>query len=426
MPSAYKTPAAQWPFLVRALETLLAIACLSIFSEGFSKLIDPSAPAFNPDGSALGRALFFPAYLIGIIGLAVNWERALAAVIRMPFLCAIIVLVFASTLWSVMPDLTFRRAVALLMTTIFGIYLAVRFEWRRLVEIIAATYLLLGLLSVILALVFPSMGIMTNMHAGAWSGLFVEKNALGGHMARGLAFGFMAVFVVPKRAWIWVPMCVLLVALVVLSTSKTALVGLVLVLGIIFSSAGITRHPAIAAIGIWGLLTLVGITLAVSVLMPDLLFGLIGRDPTLTGRTEIWAALQQYIQARPLLGYGYGGFWFQPLGPAFLVRELLEWRVPNAHNGWLETQLALGLIGLAIMAAAFAQTLSQSITHALRWPIGPCMIAYLAAYGLFSVSESMVLQHNNLTWVLFVVIATKVALPSGARQAPVQVTRDVP
>jgi exopolysaccharide production protein ExoQ len=409
--STHEAPAAQWPFFVRAIEVLLAIFCLSIFSEGFAKLIDPSVTSFNPDGSALGRALFFPAYVVGIIGLAANWERALAAAIRMPFLCAIIALVFASTFWSVMPDLTIRRAVALLMTTFFAIYLAVRFEWRRLVEIIAATYLLLAMLSVVLALVFPSLGVMNNAHAGAWSGLFVEKNALGGHMARGLAFGLMALFLVPKRAFIWAPMCLLLIGLVLLSTSKTALIGMLLVLGIIFSSAGLTRHPAIAALGIWGCLTLAGVILAISILMPELLFGLIGRDATLTGRTEIWAALQQYLQARPLFGYGYGGFWIQPLGPAFLVRELLEWKVPNAHNGWLETQLALGVVGLAVMAAAFAQTLAQSLSFAMRWPVGPCMIAYLAAYALFSVSESMVLQHNNLTWILFVVIATKVALP---------------
>ena len=71
--------------------------------------------------------------------------------------------------------------------------------------------------------------------------------------------------------------------------------------------------------------------LAVGV-FPEEMFGLIGKDPTLTGRTDIWVLLIESIKERWTLGYGYGAYWQEELGPSFAVRNALEWGVPTAHN----------------------------------------------------------------------------------------------
>jgi len=67
--------------------------------------------------------------------------------------------------------------------------------------------------------------------------------------------------------------------------------------------------------------------------------GLFNRTETLTGRTEIWKSLVPYAKKNILLGYGYGGFWTTSL------RNLIA---SHAHNGYLDTILDLGLIGLII------------------------------------------------------------------------------
>ena len=41
-----------------------------------------------------------------------------------------------------------------------------------------------------------------------------------------------------------------------------------------------------------------------SVLLPA-----VGKDPTLSERTVIWAAVWTTITKQPILGYGYGAFW---------------------------------------------------------------------------------------------------------------------
>src|SRR5439155_9069149 len=72
----------------------------------------------------------------------------------------------------------------------------------------------------------------------------------------------------------------------------------------------------------------------------------VGRDPTLTGRTNIWNAVLS-THTNPILGTGYESFW--------LGRRLNEvWRqagagINEAHNGYLEVYLNLGLIGLFLL-----------------------------------------------------------------------------
>lgn len=72
-----------------------------------------------------------------------------------------------------------------------------------------------------------------------------------------------------------------------------------------------------------------------------------GRDPTLTGRTDLWSELL-IIDINPLLGTGFEGFW---LGErAANLWGKYWWRPTQAHNGYLELYLNLGLIGLGLLA----------------------------------------------------------------------------
>jgi O-antigen ligase len=75
------------------------------------------------------------------------------------------------------------------------------------------------------------------------------------------------------------------------------------------------------------------------------LAGMVGRDPTLTGRTDLWKYLLS-MHTNPLLGTGYESFW---LGPRleFVWRKF--WLFNEAHNGYLDIYLNLGLMGLFLL-----------------------------------------------------------------------------
>ena len=74
--------------------------------------------------------------------------------------------------------------------------------------------------------------------------------------------------------------------------------------------------------------------------------GLLGRDVTLTGRTDIWEAALK-LPTNPLLGNGFASTWLTHEGAALAV----ELNIPHAHNGYLETFLQSGFIGVILLLA---------------------------------------------------------------------------
>jgi len=104
-----------------------------------------------------------------------------------------------------------------------------------------------------------------------------------------------------------------------------------------------------------------------------------------------------------------------PLGPSYATRSLLEWGVPSAHNGWVEIWLHGG-IGLVITFTLHVIMVLIGLVGSLRKGGRECywIIMSVVAFLGFSLSESAILQQNDLTWVLFV--AGTVKLLAGERQ----------
>lgn len=71
-----------------------------------------------------------------------------------------------------------------------------------------------------------------------------------------------------------------------------------------------------------------------------------GRDPTLTDRTKIWAIVLS-MGTNPVIGTGYESFWLGPRLVYFWTRGL--GRINEAHNGYLEVYLQLGMVGVALL-----------------------------------------------------------------------------
>jgi len=81
------------------------------------------------------------------------------------------------------------------------------------------------------------------------------------------------------------------------------------------------------------------------------LTGAVGRDSTLTGRTQLWAQLLD-MSVSPWFGEGYESFW---LGNRLQVlQETGDENVHQAHNGYLQVYLDLGLVGVGVLAFVMA------------------------------------------------------------------------
>jgi O-antigen ligase len=407
-PSAVAAPAlARW-------EPIAAALCLAQFSEPFFAAVAQSQGLAEAPGYA--RVAFLPVYAFLAWAIWRDRAQALAAARATPLLMTLLALAFVSTFWSIDSGATLRRSVWLALTMGFGLYLAWRYKWKELVCVIAAAFGVLVLGSLALGLAAPSIGRMSLEHPGAWSGLWTHKNTLGGVMALGAAVSASAAMLDPARRLPWICSALGAFALVLLSTSKTALLASLLGLAVI-AGALIMRRGLLATI-LLSASVLVVLILGASIMLiaPELIVAALGRDVTLTGRTDIWEASARFVEARPWLGFGYYAFWLPENGPAYWVREAVAWQVASAHSSWLELALGLGRVGVIIFALQLLATLKRGAGAVFDASAGFWAPAFLAAFALYTLSESHALQANNVFWTIYVAVATRLALDARERK----------
>lgn len=389
------------------LELGLLFVLLILFSEGvLPRLV---AAGQSADGSPILRLLWLPVYGIVFLALIWKWKAAAITAMRMPFLIAVTTLAAFSFLWSIDPGVSQRRGIAIAMTTGAGLFMAARYDWKTILRVLGAVWITVAVLGFLTALINPGFGVMYEIHVGAWKGLYYEKNQMGGHMARA-AFLCGFLYLMDSRArrfWgFGIAICSLMV---LLSTSKTSLIALLLGFGILFVAAWMKRGLRTGLTTTWLGVIVVGVFTGVMVFAPEIIFTALGRDPSLTGRTDIWGALIEKIDERPMLGYGYGVFWGENSLPAYWVREAVEWDAPTAHNGWLEVALATGLIGLSLLCLDFLLTVARAARSSIDTWTGVFALGVCAQFLLFSLSESISLQQNSITWLTYVAVAAKLA-----------------
>ena len=271
----------------------------------------------------LARTSWFPIYALVLAMVLRTFPQFFRLTMFSPLLILCVAWCGLTMFWSVEHGITMRRSVALMVTTMAGLVLASRFTWEEMVQRIAFVFLILGLITIFVVLTNPARGIMHEIHEGAWRGPWVEKNYLGGMMTKGLIAAMCAFAMRPARWWLWLPTTALCLLLVIMSTSKTALLISLMSIGIfialrIFRRLPILRAPLVYFI----ILTVAGLATFITV-APEVAFGLIGKDPTFTGRTDIWTWLTASIEQNWLLGCGYGAYWVDPLGSSYWVRTAL-------------------------------------------------------------------------------------------------------
>jgi O-antigen ligase len=139
---------------------------------------------------------------------------------------------------------------------------------------------------------------------------------------------------------------------------------------------------------------------------PDAFAGQLGKDRTLTGRTDLWAVAISMIEHRPWLGYGYSAFWRDGApGPAAAFWAAVGWRTPHSHNGFIDLTLDLGLLGLLLfltgLVTATIKAFGRARTGSTIGAVGP--LVFLAYTVLYNLSESSLFKHNTLFWVVYVI-----------------------
>ncbi|CAN5505118.1 O-antigen ligase [soil metagenome] len=127
------------------------------------------------------------------------------------------------------------------------------------------------------------------------------------------------------------------------------------------------------------------------------------RSPTLSGRTEIWDVVMQFVGERPVQGWGFLATWTRPEIIDALAdqygREVFE-----AHSGFFEVLLGVGVVGLLAMIAAVSLALLRTTTAVWRDPdvLGVFLFGAVVYAVALNFGETMV-GANLLPWTLLAV-----------------------
>ncbi len=112
-----------------------------------------------------------------------------------------------------------------------------------------------------------------------------------------------------------------------------------------------------------------------------------GRQTNLHDRTEIWHTLIP-LATNPLVGTGYESFWLGPrletMWSAFPGDYLTE-----AHNGYLETYLNLGWVGVGLIALILIHGYRYAVCTIRTNPTyGALLLAYVLTAVVYSITEA--------------------------------------
>jgi exopolysaccharide production protein ExoQ len=226
-------------------------------------------------------------------------------------------------------------------------------------------------LGLVWTLVFTALSPGEGMHhtdgTPGWPGPFGHKNGL----AMFVIFAGATVASFERR---WLPKVTaisLCVALVLLAQSTTGLVVGASLATFAWFLGQVAHAPREFRGRLLALGSLLGTAFAMLAVMTlPVLTGLAGKDPTLSRRTEIWAGVIEVVQRRPLTGYGVGGAWINHSAePTRTILRDLGFLVYQAHNGFLEIMLQLGLVGLALFMVLLLATARSSLAVADLDPI---------------------------------------------------------
>lgn len=367
----------------------------------------------NPLMQLVNLAVYLPALLF-----LLNRPGALLATLARGWAYSLLLaLTLVSVTWSVVPDVTLRRSLALIVSMVFVLHVVHYFSARQFIRLMAMIFAAM-LLASWLALLVPGYGITPRgVHIGRWRGIFEEKNTFG--LFCGIAcLCFLMMAGLAARAsrerTVWLGLLGLSFVALFFSNARTPLLGL-LGAGAVMAAVQflylpwrwqkrIDRPMRSGLVGTFFFLLLVVLPFSAATLLT-----LLGRNMTLTGRGKLWEYAIGKGMDRPWLGAGFKAFWTDKV--TFDLRVFnRHWSVEgeqqkltgNAHNGYLDAWLDLGFLGLALVVIMLLSIILRARRGLMRtgdpiylWHIGAAVFVIIYYF-----TNSFILQHSVMAWFL--------------------------
>lgn len=387
------------------------------------------ATAAYVEGSPIDRAVFM-FLLFAALAVLVARKGRVGPILRKNVL---ILLFFGfcavSIVWSDFPFVAFKRFTKAIGD--LGMVLIVLTEsdpLPALKRLVTRLGFLLFPLSILFIKFYPQIGRrLTNSWTLEPIGISTQKNGLGVDcMMYGVFFLWMMVSVYRereaagrrRRLLAYGTISAMIIWLLSQCNSTTSITGLISAGGVMWLASRPLRKPAVvhlSAVAVLGL--------AVTALFFDSGGGMVtalGKDPSLTGRTEIWS-LVLGLHTNPWIGAGFESFW---LGPRLekIHAALTNLPINEAHNGYLEVYLNLGWIGICFIALLLVTGYKRIISGIRRDSQTASLFLGFFLCTLFYSFTEAAFRLMDVAWVfllLVIVAGSQAVLFRGSLPVPV-------
>lgn len=322
-----------------------------------------------------------------------------------------------SIVWSDFPAVAAKRWLRAVGDIVMVLVILTELNWLVAIRRVFSRIAIVSIpLSILFIRYYPELGrAYSRGGMTSWSGVATGKNGLGMIcLVFGLAtlFHFLQIYGEkdnPRRRAHLVAdgsLLVMTIYLLLKANSATSLACFFLAAGpmvLVFFSK-FARRPAIVHV-----MTFSVLGIASSALFLNIGSGMVqslGRDTTLTGRTDIWRSAFTLVQ-NPIFGTGFESFW---LGERLSrVETMINQSVNQAHDGYIEIYLNLGWVGVfllvAIIAVAYARVVGAIVKKTPLAPLGLALFVVNVAYNFTEAAFKMM----HPLWISLFLIAMAVA-----------------
>ncbi|MEG4634328.1 O-antigen ligase family protein [Microcoleus sp. AR_TQ3_B6] len=372
------------------------------------------------DGSNVSQLpwFFYPWVIFVLSGRFISFfknqfvEAISFLVLRNPGFSVYCLLPITSTLWSLVPDTTLKAGIAFTGFTIFSFYVGARYEWPELSVLLRWGYTFMGIVSV---LVHPNVG-------KEFEGITIHKNLFGSLMVVSTALWYLHYSQsakTPKERWIALAFMLFSFYLVRASSSGGCLVNSLMLIVVVSSLSFLSRLKFQWAFTCIVGFTVLGIIASVYIIdnLESIVVGGLGKDLTLTGRTEFWPQLIDAANQRPWFGYGLDGFFQQEeIGaqtPAYFIYTHNGFNPKTAHNGAISILLSFGYPGLVLILASLFTNLILAVRQLSRSPLSQSgiPIIYLVFTIMNNITEGSLGEMGN-AWFAYVLLTVRLCIDS--------------
>lgn len=391
-------------WLAQALLALMFLKLTGLFDISSAGGVDPGQIAVAAAEGDVFNQIFYSIFFVMSAALALDRPKPIVwTFARMFPLVCFLCLVMLSILWSGYPDLALRRGTRFVLTTAGLITVLVSCgSLQRVIATILAT----STIALCLDLIALPAGWAYDLD-GNFSGFHGHKNTMGAVAAICIWFSAVALLLFRRSRLTRLSYLVGAgwIIMLLLSGSKTSF-NLSVIAALVCLLYRVFHLYFAKGVAVWSLSLIAGGIIAALTIEFGFGANLGLRNLDLTGRVELWQFLLESSNDSRWLGVGFGSFWgVGDSSTALLAKDRFIADLLQAHNGFLEVFIHLGVVGIIVLASMLLSLSSLIDRSRASLP----ELYPLAGAGLFfiiltNITESYFGREAGLVWTTFLVI----------------------